>query len=87
MISNDTTLDIFYGIPSSVPSTNEHLETTGGKIDVDDVKQLLENPRILCLGEVMNFKDLIGGQNTLINQIIQACHEKRWQLPIEGTLS
>ena len=84
MISNDTTLDIFYGIPSSVPSTNEHLETTGGKIDVDDVKQLLENPRILCLGEVMNFKDLIGGQNTLINQIIQACHENRWQLPIEG---
>ena len=35
MISNDTTLDIFYGIPSSVPSTNEYLETTGGKIDAE----------------------------------------------------
>lgn len=27
---------------------------------------------------------MVGGQDTLINQIIQACHEKRWQLPIEG---
>ena len=25
-------IDIFYGIPSSVPSTNEMLETTGGSI-------------------------------------------------------
>ncbi len=83
-ISNETTLDIFYGIPSSVPSTNSTLETTGGVIDVADVKQLLKNPKIMCLGEVMNFKDLIGGDETLINQIIKACHESRWQLPIEG---
>ena len=84
ILSNETTLDIFYGIPSSVPSTNEQLETTGGKIDVEDVKKLLKNPRILCLGEVMNFQDLIGGDQTLINRIIRACHEERWQLPIEG---
>lgn len=84
VISNETTLDIFYGIPSSVPSTNNTLETTGGKIDVDDVNQLIKNPKILCLGEVMNFKDLIGGNQTLINQIIAACHQQRWQLPIEG---
>lgn len=84
IISNDTTLDIFYGIPSSVPSTNKELETTGGQIDASDVKRLLKNPRILCLGEVMNFKDLVGGQDTLINRIISACHEERWQLPIEG---
>ena len=48
-ISNETTLDIFYGIPSSVPSTNSTLETTGGVIDVADVKQLLKNPKIMCL--------------------------------------
>lgn len=84
LVSNDTTLDIFYGIPSSVPSTNKQLETTGGQIDVSDVKRLLKNPRILCLGEVMNFKDLVGGHDTLINRIISACHEEKWQLPIEG---
>lgn len=84
IVSNETTLDIFYGIPSSVPSTNEQLETTGGKIGEEDVQQLLKNPRILCLGEVMNFKDLIGGEDTLINRIIRACHEQKWQMPIEG---
>ncbi|UPU39645.1 hypothetical protein MX850_02520 [Erysipelothrix sp. Poltava] len=29
----DTQLDIFYAIPSSVPSTNPFLETTGGIVD------------------------------------------------------
>ena len=56
-MSNATTLDIFYSIPSSVPSTNSLLETTGGMIDSANVKQLLQNPKVLCLGEVMNFKD------------------------------
>ena len=31
--AKDAPIDIFYGIPSSVPSTNEKLETTGGIID------------------------------------------------------
>ena len=31
-IASTTPLDIFFAIPSSVPSTNERLETTGGSI-------------------------------------------------------
>ena len=30
--AKDAPIDIFYGIPSSVPSTSEELETTGGLI-------------------------------------------------------
>ena len=30
--AKDAPIDIFYGIPSSVPSTSEELETTGGVI-------------------------------------------------------
>ena len=70
-LSSDTTLDIFYGIPSSVPSTNSNLETTGGKILEEDVLELLKNPKIMCLGEVMNFKDLVSKDNTLIKKIIK----------------
>ena len=40
-LSQDTDLDIFYGIPSSVPSTNSTLETTGGVIGVVEVEDLL----------------------------------------------
>lgn len=83
-LSSDTTLDIFYGIPSSVPSTNSDLETTGGKILEEDVLELLKNPKIMCLGEVMNFKDLISKDNTLIKKIIKICKETKPHLPIEG---
>ena len=57
-LDNVKNLDIFFGIPSSVPSTNSRLETTGGKIDLEDVKSLLFHPKIKCLGEVMNFVDM-----------------------------
>ena len=83
-MSNATTLDIFYGIPSSVPSTNASLETTGGKIDQNNVKELVKDPKILCLGEVMNFKDLTNEEYSLTRDIIKACHDHYFALPIEG---
>ena len=39
--AKDAPIDIFYGIPSSVPSTSEKLETTGGVIDFEAMKHLL----------------------------------------------
>lgn len=83
-ISSETSLDIFYGIPSSVPSTCEVLETTGGSIGIEEVHRLLENPRVMCLGEVMNFKDLVAQEETLIQKIIKVTKEKNRFLPIEG---
>ncbi len=83
-LSSETTLDIFYGIPSSVPSTNNNLETTGGEILENDVIELLKNPKVICLGEVMNFKDLISKDETLIKNIIKICKESKPYLPIEG---
>lgn len=81
-IKSKEKLDIFYGIPSSVPSTSSILETTGGKITVNEVKELLDYDNILCLGEVMNFKDLIEDENSSINQIINICKDKK--IPLEG---
>lgn len=81
-IKSKEKLDIFYGIPSSVPSTGNHLETTGGEITVNEVKELLSHENILCLGEVMNFKDLIEDENSLINNIINVSKDKK--IPLEG---
>ena len=44
--AQDTPIDIFYGIPSSVPSTDENLETTGGIIDCSAMKRLLKEKEI-----------------------------------------
>ena len=83
-LSNATALDIFYGIPSSVPSTSPQLETTGGFIGVEEVKELLQHPAILCLGEVMNFQDLCKKETSTIKEIIKVCQALRPSLPIEG---
>lgn len=80
----DETLDIFYGIPSSVPSTNSNLETTGGEIGVEEVKELLSYDKVLCLGEVMNFKELIEDKSSNINNIISTVKDIKNNMPLEG---
>lgn len=77
-------IDIFYAIPSSVPSTNSDLETTGGQIGVAETKILLQDPRIICLGEAMNFKGLTSEPDSLIRQIIAECRQDRPTMPLEG---
>lgn len=83
-INEDSPIDIFFGIPSSVPSTNPQMETTGSKIGVPEVKELLKDPRFICLGEVMNFKDMTSDKDTLIKDIINTCHKTKPTMPIEG---
>jgi adenine deaminase len=83
-MQQQTTLDIFYGIPSSVPTTNEQIETCGGIIDEPEVEKLLEHDSILCLGEVMNFVDLVAPHETKIQRIIRQCKNHPKHLLIEG---
>lgn len=77
-------IDIFYGIPSSVPSTSFELETSGGSIGVPEVEELLQKEDVLCLGEVMNFKDLVQNKDSIIHHIITLIKEKKPELVIEG---
>lgn len=60
-------VDIFYGIPSCVPSTSPELETTGGIITCEEMEGLKENPWVACVGEVMNYRTII--------------RETSWKLP------
>lgn len=83
-ISEDSPIDIFFGIPSSVPSTNNQMETIGGKIGIAEIKDLLDDPRFICLGEVMNFKDVTSKNDTLIKNIIRICRKQKPTMPIEG---
>ncbi|GAA6297385.1 adenine deaminase C-terminal domain-containing protein [Enterocloster asparagiformis] len=79
-----TPQDIFYAIPSSVPATNETLETAGASIGEAEVRRLAEDERVLCLGEVMNFKDLTADEDTLIKRLIRCCRESGGNKRIEG---
>lgn len=77
-------IDIFYGIPSCVPSSNEFLETTGGKIDCHDMKLLMENERVICVGEVMNYREIIKENNLEIGKFLNYIHEIDSNIVIEG---
>lgn len=83
-MNTDTILDIYYGIPSSVPSTSSEFETTGGIIGESEVLDLLNDSRVICLGEVMNFKDLVSDEDTLIKRIVSLCKQQRPSMPLEG---
>ncbi|MFJ5762928.1 adenine deaminase C-terminal domain-containing protein [Neobacillus sp. NPDC093182] len=82
--SQPSVMDIFYAIPSSVPSTTPELETTGGYIGVEEVKQLLQHPKVIALGEAMNFNGIVNEPDSLIRQILHAVQSERPFMPLEG---
>jgi adenine deaminase len=82
-----TDMDIFYAIPSSVPATNERLETSGAAIGKEETAALLDCDEVLCLGEVMNFQELApeDDRETKIRRLIRLCQEKRGRdIRLEG---
>ncbi|WNS75455.1 adenine deaminase C-terminal domain-containing protein [Bacillus sp. DTU_2020_1000418_1_SI_GHA_SEK_038] len=82
--SQPSVMDIFYAIPSSVPSTTPELETTGGYIGVEEVKRLLQHPKVIALGEAMNFNGIVNEPDSLIRQILRTVQSERPFLPLEA---
>jgi adenine deaminase len=50
-----------------VPATN--LETSGARISSSDIKRILDHPRIIGLGEMMNFAGVITGDEEVLKKI------------------
>lgn len=77
-------IDIFYGIPSSVPSTDERLETTGGVIDCNAMKHLLNEEDVVCVGEIMNYRQIIRENDLEITKFLDYLREEHPGYVIEG---
>ncbi|OYD16062.1 adenine deaminase [candidate division WOR-3 bacterium JGI_Cruoil_03_44_89] len=61
-------LNVYVTLPSAVPATN--LETSGARLGVEDMIGFLEkHPRILALGEVMNYPGVLNRDTELIAKI------------------
>lgn len=80
----DSPVDIYYGIPSSVPSTNTGLETTGGIIDCTAMKHLLQEKDVVCVGEVMNYRQIIRENDLEISKFLNYLRQERPGYVIEG---
>ena len=77
-------IDIFYGIPSSGPSTDERLETTGGIIDCNAMKHLLCEEDVVCVGEIMNYRQIIKENNLEITKFLKYLRQEYPGYVIEG---
>ncbi len=60
-------LDMLFMAPSCVPATQ--LETSGAKINSREVKRILAHPKIIGLGEMMNFPGVINGDEEVSKKI------------------
>lgn len=80
----DSPIDIFYGIPSCVPSTTPELETTGGVIKCEDMEKLRRNPAVACVGEVMNYRQIIQENDLEIGKFLKKLRADERLFPIEG---
>lgn len=80
--SKECVADMFYGIPSSVPATS--LETSGGEIDIPEIDALLQTGEMICLGEIMNYVDVIRDPESKTNRILRHVREHYPELIIEG---
>lgn len=69
--------NLYFMLPSSVPTTP--FETAGANFTAEDMKPFLAHSRVLGLGEVMCFTDVIDGKETILEKIalMQGC-------PIDG---
>lgn len=66
--TKDIPLNVYIMMPSSVPATS--FETNGvGKFSAKDMESYVNNPRILGLGEVMCFNDVINSENEIMDKL------------------
>lgn len=80
--STNCVADMFYAIPSSVPATP--METTGGSIEIEDIDELMKTGKMACLGEIMNYVDVIRDPECKTNQILRHIRTHYPDLTIEG---
>lgn len=81
---NSINTSIFYGIPSSVPSTSPDLETTGAILDFEEMKNLTSNPKVIYIGEIMNYRKVIVDNSLDICKFIEYIKKNKPQYAIEG---
>ncbi|MEE6158767.1 adenine deaminase C-terminal domain-containing protein [Olsenella sp. YH-ols2221] len=74
--------EVFFGAPSSVPSTD--LEDAGAAVTPEDISFLMKNPRVRCLGEVMDCRTVISDPGSRAARVVKAAEASRTVPIIEG---
>lgn len=65
--SENIPLNVFFMMPSCVPSTT--FETNGFTLDVNEMNKLFAHKRIIGLGEVMSYEDILDEDDDILKKI------------------
>ena len=65
--SEDLPLDVYIMLPSCVPATP--FENSGANLKAEDLKKLVDHPRVLGLGEMMNYPGVINGDPDVLDKL------------------
>lgn len=76
--------DCYFAIPSNVPIMGSEFETAGARITTKEMLELKKEPQIKCLGEVMNFREIIQDNDSEVAGFIEEIHEVEPNYPLEG---
>ena len=76
--------DCYYAIPSNVPIMPRQYETSGAAITAEDMLELKETENVICLGEVMNYTEIIRENDSEVGKFIDIVHEKEPLYTLEG---
>lgn len=68
--SEDLPLSVYFTLPSCVPATD--LETAGAALGADDLIPFMDHPRVVGLGEMMNYPGVIDAQTEVLAKITAA---------------
>lgn len=64
-------LDVFFMMPSCVPATG--METSGAVLEAEDLRPFLSHPRVLGLGEMMNYPGVLCGDEGVYKKLALVC--------------
>lgn len=60
-------LDVYMMLPSCVPATP--FENSGAVLKAEDLEELIDHPRVLGLGEMMNYPGVINGDSEVLKKL------------------
>lgn len=65
--SEEACIQIYYMLPSCVPCSN--METSGAILDAKQLQSMIDNPKVLGLGEMMNYPGVILGDEGVLSKL------------------
>ncbi len=68
--SKKTPLDVYIALPSCVPATN--FENSGAILLAEDLATLLNEPSVICLGEMMDYPGVINADDKILDKLVLA---------------